>query len=75
MSRQILKDRGAEGTVGVEPLGQRLAVEQQVPPELLGFEEWEVGLGEAQGTADRDVVMTAAIQGVALEEPASGRHS
>ena len=64
MSSEVLQDWGVEGTVGIELLGQRLAVEEQMSPKLLRSQKGKVGLGEAQGAADRDLVMHVAIQGV-----------
>jgi hypothetical protein len=62
MSCQAFQERGVEGTVGVELLRERLAVEEQMPTNRLGSQERKIGLGEAQGAADRDLVTAVAIQ-------------
>jgi hypothetical protein len=57
VSRELLDARRRQGTVGVQPLGERPAVQKELAAEGLGPQEWEVGLREAQSPSNRDLLI------------------
>lgn len=62
MACELVDVVGCERAGGVEALSKGLAVKEQVPGEGLGAQPWQVGLGEAESTLDRDQLIAAAIE-------------